>query len=144
MGDQRVAKQLVYGFIAGALAVLAFHQVMVLALHLAGQVPNFPWSMRPIAPFGVPAIVNQMFWGGLWGAVFAAIGGMIPVASDLLRGVVFGLLGPWLLGNGILVPLFKSGTFLWGFNPQMMWRGALIGAAFGLGIAVFMRVFRGR
>jgi hypothetical protein len=139
-----MAKQLVFGFVAGALAVLVFHQGMVLLLHLAGQVPNFPWSTRPIAPYAVPAIVNQMFWGGLWGVGFAAVGAMIPLASDLARGVVFGLLGPWLLGNGVLVPLFKNGKLFWGFDPNMMWRGALIGAAFGLGIAVFMRVFRGR
>jgi hypothetical protein len=139
-----MAKQLVFGFIAGALAVLVFHQGMVLALHLMGQIPNSPWSMRSIPPYGVPAIVNQMFWGGLWGVGFAAIGSMIPLSSDLARGAVYGLLGPWLLGNGILVPMFKGGTFLWGFNPQNMWRGALIGAAFGLGVAVFMRVFRGR
>jgi hypothetical protein len=139
-----MAKQLVFGFIAGALAVLAFHQGMVLVLHLMGQIPNFPWSLRPIAPFGVPAIVNQMFWGGLWGVGFAVLGAKIPLSSDLGRGVVYGLLGPWLLGNGILVPLAKSGNLLFGFNPQNMWRGALIGAAFGLGLAVFMRVFRGR
>jgi hypothetical protein len=139
-----MTKQLTFGFVAGALAVVVFHQLMVLVLHLMGQAPNFPWSFRPIPPWAVPAIINQMFWGGLWGAAFAAIGAMIPLSSDLGRGVVFGLLGPWLLGNGILVPLFKSGTLLWGFNPQNMWRGALIGAVFGLGIAVFMRLFRGR
>jgi hypothetical protein len=116
----------------------------VLALHLFGHIPNFPWSMRPIPPWGVPAIINQMFWGGLWGILFAAIGNMIPLSNDLGRGMVYGLLGPWLLGNGILVPLFKGGAFLWGFNPQSMWRGALIGASFGLGLAVFMRLFRGR
>jgi hypothetical protein len=42
------------------------------------------------------------------------------------------------------VPLFKGGNMLFGLNPQNMWRGALIGAAFGLGLAVFMRVFRRR
>ncbi|MGL4441534.1 MAG: hypothetical protein ACRCUE_19965 [Bosea sp. (in: a-proteobacteria)] len=139
-----MVRQLVFGFIAGALAVLVFHQGMVLVLHLAGQAPRFPWSIAPIAPWAVPTIVNQMFWGGLWGVGFAFIGSRIPLGGDLVRGAIFGLLGPWLLGNGILVPLFKGGTYLWGFNPQNMWRGALIGAAFGLGIAVFMRVFRGR
>lgn len=139
-----MAKRLVFGFVAGALAVVVFHQGMVLALHLLGQIPNFPWSMRAIAPWGVPAIINQMFWGGLWGAAFAIFGAMIPISSDLARGALYGLVGPWLLGNGILVPLFKGGSFLWGFNPQNMWRGALIGAAFGLGLAVFMRMFRGR
>lgn len=139
-----MTRQLTFGFVAGALAVLVFHQTMILALHLMGFAPNFPWSLRSIAPFGVPALLNQMFWGSLWGVGFAAVASRIPVANDLARGAIYGLLGPWLLGNGILVPLFKGGTYLWGLNPQNMWRGALIGAAFGLGIAVFMRVFKGR
>ncbi len=135
-------KNLALGFVAGALAVLVFHQSMILFLHLIGQIPNFPWSMRAVGPFSVPAIINSMFWGGLWGVGYAAIASRIPVSPDIARGAIFGLLGPWLLGNGILVPLFKSGTLLWGFNPQMMWRGALIGLAFGIGVAVFMRVLR--
>jgi hypothetical protein len=135
-----MAKRLIFGFIAGALSVLVFHQSMVLLLHLLGQIPNFPWSTRPIAPFGVPAIVNQMFWGGLWGVGFAAIAHRIPLRSDLARGAGYGLAGPWLLGNGILVPAFKGGTFLFGLNPMNMWRGALIGLAFGVGIAVILRL----
>ncbi len=133
-------KNLGLGFVAGALAVLVFHQSMILFLHLIGQIPNFPWSLRPIAPYGVPAIINSMFWGGLWGIGYAAIGSRIPVSPDIARGAIYGLLGPWLLGNGILVPLIKGGNMLWGFNPQMMWRGALIGLAFGIGVAVFMRL----
>jgi hypothetical protein len=132
--------RLIYGFAAGAAAVLVFHQGMVLLLHLAGTTPNFPWSMRAVGPLSVPAIVNQMFWGGLWGVGFALVGSRIPIPGDLGRGAVYGLLGPWLLGNGVLVPLFKGGNLLFGFNPMNMWRGALIGAAFGLGLALFMRL----
>ena len=133
-------KNLAFGFVAGALAVLVFHQSMILFLHLIGQIPNFPWSLRAVGPFSVPALINSMFWGGLWGIGYAAIGSRIPVSPDIARGAIYGLLGPWLLGNGILVPLIKGGNMLWGFNPQMMWRGALIGLAFGIGVAVFMRL----
>ena len=139
-GKAMSIKHLVMGFVAGALAVLVFHQGMILVLHLSGYIPNFPWSLRAVGPLSVPALVNSMFWGGLWGVAYAAIGSRIPVNPDIARGAVFGLLGPWLLGNGILVPLFKGGTFLWGLNPQNMWRGALIGLVFGIGVAVFMRL----
>lgn len=134
------------GFIAGALAVLVFHQGMVLILHLMKQVPNFPWNTGTFrgGPIPVPVIVNQMFWGGLWGIGFAAVAGMIPVAHNILRGVVYGLLGPALLGNGILVPLFKGGPFLWGFQPARIIISALIASAFGAGIAVFYRLLASR
>lgn len=137
-------KALAIGFLAGALAVPLFHQGMVLILHLAGQVPNFPWQMRPVPPFNVPTLVNQMFWGGVWGVVFAAVVEAIPGRSLLLKGVVFGLLGPWLIGNGLLVPLIKGGPLLFGFAPQRMLIGALIGAAFGLGLALIYGLLRPR
>ncbi len=35
------AGRLLRGFVAGAAAVLVFHQAMVLALHLLGATPNF-------------------------------------------------------------------------------------------------------
>ncbi len=137
-------RNLLFGFIAGALAVLVFHQTMILVLHLMKQTPNFPWSMRPTTPFGIPAIVNSMFWGGLWGSVFAVIGHAIPGGAAWVRGIMFGLLGPWLLGNGILVPLFKGGPFLFGFAVPRMIIGALIGSAFGLGVALILGVIRRR
>jgi hypothetical protein len=139
-----MTRRLLIAFAAGALAVLVFHQGMVLALHLMKVLPNSPWSMRPIAPFGVPAIVNSMFWGGLWGVGYAVFGPRIPLRNDIARGGAYGLLGPWLLGNGLLVPLIKGGPLLFGFQPQRMIIGALIGLAFGLGLAVFLRVLKGR
>jgi hypothetical protein len=137
-------RRLAFGFVAGAAAVLTFHQGMVLILHLMGQIPNFPWSTRPLPPFRVPVLVNQMFWGGLWGVLYAVIASRIPIGNVVARGAAFGLLGPWLLGNGLLVPFIKGGNILFGLNPQNMWRGMLIGAAFGIGVAVFMRLLARR
>ena len=138
------AKALAIGFLAGALAVLIFHQGMVLILHLAGQVPNFPWQTRPVPPLNVPTLVNQMFWGGVWGLVFAAVAEAIPGRNLWLKGVFFGLLGPWLIGNGLLVPLIKGGPLLFGFAAQRMVVGALIGAAFGLGLGLIYGLLRPR
>jgi hypothetical protein len=143
-GDETMnlnGRSLLMGFIAGALSVVVFHQGMVLILHFMKLVPNFPWNMATFrgGPVPIPVIVNQMFWGGMWGAGFAAVVGLIPVAHNILRGVVYGLLGPGLLGNGILVPLFKGGAFLWGFQGQRIMISALIASAFGAGLAVFYR-----
>jgi hypothetical protein len=138
------ARTALLGFVAGSLSVVVFHQGMVLLLHLMGQVPNFPWRMETFrgGPIPIPIIVNQMFWGGLWGIGFAVVGGMIPIAHNILRGVVYGLLGPALLGNGILVPLFQGGAYLWGFQPLRIVISALIASAFGAGLAVFYRLLR--
>jgi hypothetical protein len=116
---------------------------MVLLLHLAGQIPTFPWSMRPVPPLNVPTLINQMFWGGLWGAAFAAVVEGMPGRGLWLKGVIFGLLGPWLLGNGLLVPLIKGGPVLFGFSVPRMLIGASIGATFGLGLALIYGLLQG-
>lgn len=143
-GKNIMAKRYILGFLAGVLAVLVFHQGMILVLNLIGMVPNPPWSMRLTVPLSVPAIVNSMFWGGIWGLVFVAVADRLPVGNDIARGAVFGLLGPWLLGNGVLVPLFKGGAYLFGLDPRRMLIGALIGAAFGVGLALFWRLLARR
>jgi hypothetical protein len=51
--------------VAGAL-VLLVHQPLVWLLHALGVVPWQAFDRAPIAPFGVPAVLNAMFWGALW------------------------------------------------------------------------------
>jgi hypothetical protein len=133
-------KTLLYGFVAGALSVIVFHQGMVLVLWLLGYAQNVPWNVRgTVPPFGVPVLLNQMFWGGLWGIGYAALGHWIPVAPIALRGAVYGLLGPFLLGGGILVPLIRrSGAFVWQWPAPRWIIGALIAASFGAGVALIL------
>jgi hypothetical protein len=140
------ARTLAFGFLTGAIAVLLFHQGMVLLLWMTAYLPNFPWNLKgSVGPLGVPVLVNQMFWGGLWGVAFAVVGPMIPVANTVLRGAVFGLLGPYLLGNGLLVSLFKqSGQFIWTWPSTRLIIGALIGTAFGIGVAVIHKALAQR
>lgn len=132
-------KTLLYGFIAGALSVLVFHQGMVLILYLLKQTPNFPWNIGGrVPPLGIPILVNQMFWGGLWGVGFAALGHLIPIRNAPARGAVYGLLGPFLLGGGLLVPLAKGGPMFWMWPAPRWIVGGLIGAAFGLGLGLIL------
>ena len=46
------ATRTVRGFVAGFLAVLIFHQIALLVLHLAGVVPATPWNLTPVPPLG--------------------------------------------------------------------------------------------
>ncbi len=57
-------------FVAGFVGIVIFHQVSGWLLHLAGLYPP-QYKTQPIPPFGVPQIVSQCFWGGLWGIVLA-------------------------------------------------------------------------
>lgn len=137
--DVPMARRLVIGFVSGALAVLAFHQTMVLVLGLLGAIPARAYAMTPVPPFSVPTLINSLFWGGLWGAVFAAIADRLPRAWPLwLSGLAFGLLGPLLVNWFVVAPL-KGQPMAAGFAPMRMYPGVLILGSFGIGVALIYR-----
>ena len=65
-------------FVAEFLAVPLFHQPMLALLHALGVTPAAPYAVRPLPPFGVPQVLSQSFWGGVWGIVFALVAPRIP------------------------------------------------------------------
>lgn len=125
-------KNLLIGFVAAAIAVVTAHEIIDWLLLKAGLFPRVPWSFEPAAMTGVPQIVSDMFWGGLWGVLFAAIQDRIPGGSAWVKGLIFGLVGPALIGVFILVPLI-TGRFplFFGGDPKLIISVLLILAGFG-------------
>ena len=129
--------RLFLGFIAGAIAVLTFHQGMIAALHAVFPiwVPFAPYRTMPVPPFGVPGIVSNCFWGGVWGALFG-------LAMPRLRwplwlcGIILGLLAV-LAGWFIVAPL-KGLPLAAGWVPSAMLRSVLINGSFGLGVGLIL------
>jgi hypothetical protein len=125
------------GFVAAALAVVIVHQGLVYGLGLLGATAWKPWSLAPIPPFGVPSLLSQMFWGGLWGALFALLWRSLPGGSLVLKGLLFGIAGPLVAGRWLLVPLLKGEPLFAGFNSNTMLVQAIIIPLFGAGLAWF-------
>src|SRR5215210_298188 len=124
-----IQQRLIGGFIAAVLSIAIFFQGILLILWVLGMTPNFPWSFRP-GPFGVvPSLINQMFWGGVWGVLFAAVWERIPVSNALVKGLIAGIVGPAVIGVWILVPLIKGGAMFSGFVPMRMLITLIIHAA---------------
>jgi hypothetical protein len=123
------------GFLAGAIAVLTAHQLIVYVLTATGLIAGRAWSLHPVGPFQVPALLNSAFWGGVWGAIFAVIAGWLPGTRPWSKGLVFGLVFPLLVGAWILVPLIKGQPFLAGLSPPRLLAGVLIHAAYGVALA---------
>ena len=66
--------RIVLGFIAAAISVVVVHEGIIYLLNAGGYIPSRGWSMTPaIPPWGVPRLVNNVFWGGLWGVLFALV-----------------------------------------------------------------------
>ncbi|MFC7539947.1 hypothetical protein ACFQU2_11470 [Siccirubricoccus deserti] len=73
-----MARTILFGFLAGFVAVLVFHQGTAFILHNLGT--YLPWSgnlfgrvgapfnLAPVPPFGIPTVLSQAFWGGIWGS----------------------------------------------------------------------------
>src|SRR5437763_1682892 len=83
-------RRLLLGFIAGFLATIIFHQIALQLLHMAGVVPRAAWAMRPVPPFGVPAVISLSFWGGVWGAIMIPIIDRFRDAKYWIWAIVFG------------------------------------------------------
>jgi hypothetical protein len=140
---QGIVGRVVLGFIAAAISVLIVHEGIIQLLHMAGYIPRKGWTMTPaVAPFGVPYLVNLVFWGGLWGVLFALVYNWIPGGMAWLKGLIFGLFIV-VVSNWILLPLIKGNVFgvanqvlFGGYNPTRMLIVAAIVGGFGLGLGI--------
>ena len=132
-------KRTLLGFAAGFIATLVFHQIALQLLHVAGLAPNAAWPMKPVPPFGVPAVISLAFWGGVWGAI------LIPIIDRRRGGAYYGLaivLGailPTLVAWFLVAPL-KHQPIAAGWNPKRMMIGPIVNAAWGFGTAWLYRV----
>lgn len=140
-------KILTLGFIAGFISVLVFHQGTVFLLNTHGN--NVPalvewlgrtgpaFNMAPVQPFGVPTVLSQAFWGGLWGIALAALLRSAPV-PDLFTGFLFGAVLVTLVAFTVVaqakgLPMFAGG------NRQTWLRAALLNGSWGWGAAFLLR-----
>jgi hypothetical protein len=134
------ATRAVCGFLAGFLAVLIFHQIALLVLHLAGVVPATPWNMAPVPPLGVPAVVSAAFWGGVWGIVLAWLEPRSGEgAGPWLFGLLFGAVAPTLVAWFVVRPLKGlpvGAVFAW---PGII-VGPIVNGAWGLGTVLLLRL----
>jgi hypothetical protein len=136
--------RIVLGFVAAAITVLVVHESIIYALATAGYIsPNRAWSMTPaVPPWGVPRLINNIFWGGLWGSLFALLYEWVPGGKSWLKGLVFGLCMV-VVSNWALLPLIKGRIFgqanqdlFSGWDPQRMLITLAIIGGFGTGLGI--------
>ena len=132
----------VLGFVAAAISVVLVHEGIIYGLTQAGVIPGTAWGMQPIPPYGVPRLANNVFWGGLWGVLFALVYAWIPGGMSWLKGLIFGIFIV-VASNWILLPLIKGRVFglpnqilFNGLDPKRMLLVALIVGGFGLGLGI--------
>jgi hypothetical protein len=135
-----ILKLIAFGFVAGALSTLIFHQSLWYVLNVVGLIPwdRQAWPFDPIPPFGVPSIISKAFWGGLWGAA------LTPLLARLRGGTYW---AGWILVGAIalpfvaffVVPLIKGLPIppLW---PRML-ASILLNSVWGFGTGLIFKWF---
>ncbi|HEY0142499.1 MAG TPA: hypothetical protein VGF48_16495 [Thermoanaerobaculia bacterium] len=131
----------VKSFLAGFLATIFFHQPMLFLLKLSGITDRGPYNMQAVPPFGVPSVISLAFWGGVWGIVLWLLLRRRKASTYWTIALVFGAIAPTLVAAFVVMPL-KNMPRPAGWQMPVL--GLLVNAAWGLGTALFLRLFRTR
>ena len=135
-------KTAIVGFIAGVVSILIFHQGSLWVAQEAGLLKPTLYNMKPVPPWGVPTIVSQCFWGGLWGIAAAFV-------VERLPGQLKGWLGWTLfaavvvtLANWFIVAPIKGAPLGYGFRAPGVYVVLVVYAAWGFGMWLIARILR--
>jgi hypothetical protein len=129
----------VKAFIAGFASTLVFHQGLLWLLYAGGVSPQAPWNMTPVPPLNAPAVISLAFWAGVWGIVLWALIRTSRGAAYWATAFVIGALGPSVVAWFVVMPI-KGMGFAGGWDPKIIVGALLLNGAWGLGVALLMRL----
>jgi hypothetical protein len=135
----RPGTRIFFGFFAGFMATLTFHQLTLEVLHVVQVWPAGAYNMLPVPPFGVPDVISLAFWGGVWGIPLALI---LPLpyrggAVYWIGAILFGAVLPTAAVFYVVGPL--KGFPLPGVpHYPVIAVAPIVNAMWGLGTAVFL------
>ena len=129
------------GCIAGAIAVLVFHQTTLQLFFWAGLAPQAAFRFAVVSPFNAPMVVSITFWGAVYGGLYGLLAPRLPrpiAIQALLAGVFAGLMG-WF----VVRPL-AGHPAAFGWQPAAMLRSAAACFMWGVGITLIMPLLHPR
>jgi hypothetical protein len=134
-------KRAILAFLAGFLATLLFHQPVLWIFHSLHVIDRAPYNMTPVPPLGVPAVISLAFWGGVWGVIMIPLIAKARGAGWWIAAIAFGAVFPTLVAGLVIAPLKHQAL---PHSGAMVLLGLTVNGAWGLGTAVFYRLFGGR
>ena len=101
--------------------------------------PRTPYTMTPVPPFGVPAVISLAFWGGVWGIIMIpALARITNNAMYYIAAILFGAILPTLVAGLVVAPLKHQPV---PHSLSMLTLGLIVNGAWGLGTALLFRFF---
>ena len=130
-------------FAAGFTATIFGHQPVLALLHAADFTTRGAYDMAPAPPFGIPSVISLAFWGGIWGIIMIpAIARIRSEGAYFLTAAIFGAILPTLVAAVVSAPL--HGKPIPKATSGLLITGLSVNAAWGIGTAIFFRLFARR
>ncbi len=129
------------GCVAGALAVLVFHQTTLQLFFWLGWAPQAAFRIAQVPPFNAPLVVSITFWGAVYGGLF---GLSMPALKIPLwqKGMVAGVCA-MTLGWFVFLPLMgHQAAFGWHAWPML--RSFVAYQMWGLGLTLMLPLLHPR
>lgn len=132
-------------FIAGVLAMLVFHQGALAGLHYLGETPIAAYVMAPGWFMGLPVLLLWSIWGGVWGVVLWGLIRGTEAAGYYVAAILLAAILPSAVYYFVVLPLAgntlaQSLADQW--DTHLIAGVVLLHAFWGLGLALFMRLFK--
>lgn len=128
-------------FVAGVLAMLIFHQGALAGLHYLGATPIAAYAMTPGWPLGLPVLLSLAVWGGIWGVVLWGLIRNAEAAGYYVGAMILAALLLSVVHLFVLLPL-QGQPLAAGWDTHFSVGVLVLNALWGLGLALFMRVFK--
>lgn len=127
-------------FAAGVLAMLIFHQGALAGLHYLGRTPVEAYVVAPGWLLGLPVLLLWSLWGGAWGIVLWGMIRGAEAAGYYVGAVILAAIVPSAVYLFAVMPLAGK-PLAAGWDVRFIAGVLLLHALWGLGTALFMRVF---
>jgi hypothetical protein len=125
-------------FVAGFASTLVFHKGLLTLLHLSGAFPRAPYDMTAVGPLGIPAVVSQACWAGVWAMALWPLLRHAAGTAYWLRAFLLGAIAPSAVGLFIIAPL-KGAPIAAGWDPKLIVGTLILNGTWGAGMALLMR-----
>jgi hypothetical protein len=138
---KRASTRVFLGCVAGALAVLVFHQTTLQIFFWIGWAPRAAFRVALVPPFNVPLVVSITFWGAVYGGLFGLL--MPYVKGPLwLKGICAGLCAMTLAWFVFLPLMGHPSAFGWQAWPML--RSFVAYQMWGIGLSLVLPLLHPR
>jgi hypothetical protein len=123
------------GCVAGAIAVLAFHQTALQIFFWLGLAPHAAFRIAQVPPFHAPMVASITFWGAIYGGVFGWVAPRLkgPLCVNGLAAGVCAMLLSWF----VVRPL-AGNPIAFGWQTQAMLQSFVACELWGFGLGLIL------